>query len=69
MLSVAKLVIFIGRDLAKIRRIILPDRVFGNCGAHCNKSGVAIGPIWVRVHCRNSVASESSAVAPATKVT
>ena len=32
--------------LRKIRRIILPERVLGNPGAHCIKSGEAIGPIF-----------------------
>src|SRR5688572_7455513 len=31
--------------LRKIRRMILPLRVFGSAGANCSTSGVAIGPI------------------------
>ena len=36
--------------LRRMRRMILPERVFGRPGAHCRWSGVAIGPIATPDH-------------------
>lgn len=37
---------YVGRIYIEL--LYLPDRVFGNPGAFCIKSGVAIGPIFSR---------------------
>ena len=37
--------------LRRIRRMILPERVFGRPGAHWMTSGTAMGPISLRTHC------------------
>ena len=49
--------------------MILPLRVFGRPGAHCRKSGVAIGPISLRTQATSSLRSASVSCSPATSVT
>jgi len=39
--------------------MILPERVFGRFGAHCNRSGAAIGLISLRTHWTSSMRSGS----------
>jgi len=36
--------------------MILPERVFGRFGAHCSRSGAAIGLISLRTHCNQLAA-------------
>src|SRR5690606_3323934 len=55
--------------LRRIRRMILPERVFGRPGAHCRKSGDAIGPISLRTCATSSLSSSSLSTSPATRVT
>src|SRR5690606_15518710 len=55
--------------LRRMRRMILPERVFGRPGAHCTKSGVAIGPISLRTQLTSSCRSSSVGSAPTLSVT
>ncbi len=49
--------------------MILPERVFGRPGAHCSRSGEAIGPISFLTHCTSSLRRFSSGSTPDFKVT
>ena len=55
--------------LRRMRRMILPERVFGRPGAHWIRSGVAIGPISVRTQVRSSLRSSSVGSTPFIRVT
>jgi ferredoxin--NADP+ reductase len=55
--------------LRRMRRMILPERVFGRPGAHWMKSGEAIGPISLRTQATSSLRSSSLAAMPALSVT
>ena len=49
--------------------MILPERVFGRLGAHCKRSGEAIGPISLRTQFTNSPRKASFGSWSARKVT
>src|ERR1044071_10114749 len=51
-----------------MRRMILPERVFGRLGAHCSRSGAAIALISLRTHCTSSARSASFGCSSARKV-
>ena len=55
--------------LRRMRRMILPDRVFGRLGANWIISGEAIGPISLRTQVTNSLRNSSLGVSPAISVT
>ena len=55
--------------LRRILRMILPERVFGRPGAHCSRSGVAMGQISVRTCLTSSALSSSEASTPFISVT
>src|SRR6516164_1513239 len=55
--------------LRRIRRMILPERVFGSPGANWIRSGEAIGPISLRTHATSSLRRSSVGFSPAIKVT
>ena len=53
----------------RIRRMILPERVFGRPGANWIRSGEAIGPISFLTHATSSLRSPSDAISPVISVT
>ena len=55
--------------LRRMRRMILPERVFGRPGAHCSWSGVAIGPISLRTQATSSLRNASLGASPLFSVT
>ena len=55
--------------LRRIRRMILPERVFGRLGENWMRSGDAIGLISLRTQLTSSVRSCSVGCSPAIKVT
>src|SRR5579859_17488 len=55
--------------LRRMRRMILPLRVFGSAGAHWIASGEAIGPISLRTQATSSLRNSSLGSSPSFKVT
>src|SRR6202046_1764593 len=55
--------------LRRMRRMILPLRVFGSAGAHWIASGEAIGPISLRTQAISSLRSASVGSSPSFSVT
>jgi hypothetical protein len=55
--------------LRRMRRMILPERVFGRLGENWIKSGEAIGPISLRTQLTSSLRRSSVGFSPAIKVT
>ena len=55
--------------LRRIRRMILPERVFGSAGAQWMTSGMAIGPITVLTWARRMVFNSSEYSSPMFRVT
>src|SRR6476469_5515941 len=55
--------------LRRMRRMILPERVFGSPGANWIWSGDAIGPMSLRTHATNSFRNSSLGSVPVIRVT